>query len=138
MIEVECRDRDRNKDRQLNQRREDIINMIYDRYEDDEQYQKNIKLDISNFDDRLDLQYYLDWVMSLERYFKWYEMSQEWRVRFYCYETAGRSGTILIKYWKADSTKETRTDLNLGWDEGQVEPEGPPNYFSGSTIRQTE
>jgi len=29
-------------------------------------YLKNIKLEMSNFDGRLDLQYYLDWIMSLE------------------------------------------------------------------------
>ena len=52
---------------------EERINSNYNRYNDDEQYLKNIKLDVSNFDDCLDPQYYLDWAMSLDCYFKWYE-----------------------------------------------------------------
>ena len=44
-------------------------------------------------DGRLDSQYYLDWVMSLERYFKWYGMSQERRVRFAAMKLVG----ILVK-----------------------------------------
>jgi len=70
MLEVEHRDRGRNEDRQLNQRQEERANKNYDRYDDDERYLKNIKLDISNFDYRLNPQYYLYWVMSVERYLK--------------------------------------------------------------------
>ena len=65
-IEIEHHDQDRNEDRQPNQHRDDRINRNYDRYEDNKCYQKNIKLDMSNSDDRLDSQYYLDWAMSLE------------------------------------------------------------------------
>jgi len=54
MLEVEHRDGGRNEERQFNQRWEGRSNRNYDRYNDDERYQKNIKLDISNFDDRLD------------------------------------------------------------------------------------
>jgi len=53
-IENEHYDQDRNEDRQPNQRRQDIINRNYGRYEDDERYLKNIKLEVSNFDGRLD------------------------------------------------------------------------------------
>jgi len=49
-------------------------------------------LDVSNFGGRLDPQYYLDWVMSLEHYFKWYEMSQERRVRFAAMKLVGQAG----------------------------------------------
>ena len=56
---------------------------------------KNIKLDVSNFDGRWDSQYYLDWIMSLERYFKWYEMSQERRIRFTAMKLVGQAGN----YW---------------------------------------
>ena len=56
---------------------------------------KNIKVDVSNFDGRVDPQYYLDWVMSLERYLKWYEMSQERRVRFAAMKLVGQAG----QYW---------------------------------------
>jgi len=73
-LEVECHDGARNGERQLNNRLEERNNMNYNRYDEDERYLKNIKVDVSNFDGRLDPQYYLDWVMSLERYFKWYEM----------------------------------------------------------------
>ena len=52
-------------------------------------------MDVSNFDGRLDPQYYLDWVMSLERYFKWYEMSQERRVRFAAMKLVGQAR----QYW---------------------------------------
>jgi len=76
-LEVERRDGGRKEESQLNQRREERINKNYNWYDDDERYLKNIKLDVSNFDGRLDPQYYLDWVMSLECYFKWYEMSQK-------------------------------------------------------------
>jgi len=71
MIENDRRD----GDYQSSPRREDRIPRSHDRLNDDDQYLKNIKLDLSNFDGRLEPQYYLDWVMSLERYFKWYEMS---------------------------------------------------------------
>ena len=76
-IENDRRDQDRNEDPQPNQRRKDRIIRNYDQYDDDELYLKNIKFEVSKFDGRLDPQYYLDWVMSLERYFKWYEMSQK-------------------------------------------------------------
>jgi len=56
---------------------------------------KNIKLDVSNFDGRIDPQYYLDWVMSLEHYFKWYEMYQEQRVRFAAMKLVRQAG----QYW---------------------------------------
>ena len=72
-LEVEHHDGSRNEERQLNNRdnrREERINRNYNRYDEDERYMKNIKVDVSNFDGRLDPQYYLDWVMSLERYFK--------------------------------------------------------------------
>jgi len=49
-IENERRDRDRIEDRQPNQHWEDRYNRNYDRYEDDECYLKNIKLEVSNFD----------------------------------------------------------------------------------------
>ena len=88
-IEVEHCDWDRTEDRQPNQHREDRINRNHDRYVDDECYLKNIKLDVSNFDCRLDPQFYLDWVMSLERCFKWYEMSQDWRVCFAAMKLVG-------------------------------------------------
>jgi len=92
MIEIERRDRDRNEDRQTNQRREDRINRNYNRYEENKRYLKNIKLDVSNFDHRLDPQYYLNSVMSLERHFKWYEMSQEWRVYFAAMKLVEQAG----------------------------------------------
>ena len=69
-------------------RRESLGTMI----EDDDRYLKNIKLDVSNFDNRLDSQYYLDWVMSIERYFKWYETSQERRVCFAAMKLVGQAG----------------------------------------------
>ena len=53
-IEIEHSDRSRNEDRQPNQRREDRINRNYDRFVDDGRYLKNIKLEVSNFDGRLD------------------------------------------------------------------------------------
>ena len=74
-LEMEHLDGGRNEERQLNNHGEERINMNYNRYDEDEWYLKNIKVDLSNFDGHLDPQYYLDWVMSLERYFKWYEMS---------------------------------------------------------------
>ena len=94
-LEVERRDGGRNEERQLNQRREERIDMNYNWYDDDERYLKNIKLDVSNFDGRLDPQYYLDWVISLERYFKWYEISQERRVCFAAMKLVGQAG----QYW---------------------------------------
>ena len=64
-----------NEEHQLNNRREERISRNYNRYDENERYLKKIKVDVSNFDNRLDPQYYLDWVVSLERYFKWYQMS---------------------------------------------------------------
>jgi len=60
--------------------------------DEDEQYLKNIKVDVSNFNGRLDPQYYLDWAISLERYFKWYDMSQERRVCFLAMKLVGQAG----------------------------------------------
>ena len=92
---MERHDRARNGERQVNNRREERMNMNYNRYDEDEQYLKNIKVDVSNFDGRLDPQYYLDWVLSLDRYFKWYEMSQERQVRFAAMKLVGQAG----QYW---------------------------------------
>ena len=58
-LEVERRDGGRNEERQLSQRREESINRNYNWYDDDERYLKNIILDVSNFDGRIDPQYYL-------------------------------------------------------------------------------
>jgi len=66
-----------------------IVFRNHDRREDDDQYLNNIKLDVSNFNGRLDSQYYLDWVMSLERYFKWYGMFQKRRIRFTAMKLVG-------------------------------------------------
>ena len=44
-------------DRQPSPRREDRVPRNHDRHEDDDRYLKNIKLDVSNFDGRLDPQY---------------------------------------------------------------------------------
>jgi len=60
----------RNEDHQSNPCRENRVPRNHDRLEDDDQYLKNIELDVSNFGGHLDPQYYLDWVMSLERHFK--------------------------------------------------------------------
>ena len=79
----------RDGDCQSSLRREDRVYRNHDRREDDDQYLNNIKLDVSNFNGRLDSQYYLDWVMSLERYFKWYEMFQKRRIRFTAMKLVG-------------------------------------------------
>ena len=55
-----------NGDHQSIPHQEDIVPRNHDRLEDDDRYLKNIKLYVSNFDGRLDPQYYLDWIMSLE------------------------------------------------------------------------
>ena len=90
MIENDCR----NGDRQPNPCWEDRVPRNHDCHKDD-RYIKNIKVDVSNFDGRLNSQYYLDWVMSLERYFKWYEMSQERRIRFAAMKLVGQAAY----YW---------------------------------------
>ena len=41
----------------------------HDRSDEDDHYLKNIKLELLNFDSHQNPQYYLDWIMSLERYF---------------------------------------------------------------------
>ena len=58
-LELERHDDSHNEERQLNNR-EERINRNYSRYDEDERYLKNIKVDVSNFDGRLDPQYYLD------------------------------------------------------------------------------
>jgi len=85
-IENDCRD----GDRQPIPHQKDRVPRNHDHHKDDDRYLKNIKLDVSNFDGRLDPQYYLDWVMSLEKYFKWYEMSQERRIRFAAMKLVGQ------------------------------------------------
>ena len=63
-LKIERHDGGRNEERQLNNRREERINKNYNRYDEDERYLKNIKVDVSNFDGHLDPQYYLDWVQQ--------------------------------------------------------------------------
>jgi len=94
-LEVERHDGGCKEERQLNNRGEERINRNYNRYDENERYLKSIKVDVWNFDGRLDPQYFLDWVMSLERYFKWYEMSQERRVCFTAMKLVGQAG----QYW---------------------------------------
>ena len=64
-IENDRRDRVHSGERQHNPCREDRTPRNHDRFEDGH-YLKNIKLEVSNFDGRLDPQYYLDWIISLE------------------------------------------------------------------------
>jgi len=62
----------------------------HDRHGDDDQYLNNIKLDISNFDDHLDPQHYLDLVMSLERFQVAWDVPRVTN-SLCCYETGGTS-----------------------------------------------
>ena len=70
---------------------------------------------MSNFDGRLDPKYYLDWVMSLECYFKWYEISQERRVCFAAMKLVGQVG----QYWSnVERSMALRREESLQtWDE---------------------
>ena len=67
MLVIERHDVGRNEKRQLNNRQEERINRNYNQYDENEWMLKNIKMDVSSFGSRLDPQYYLDLVTSLER-----------------------------------------------------------------------
>jgi len=75
----------RDGDRQSSSHGEDKVPRNHDCHEDDDRY----------FDSRLDPQYHLDWVMSLEKYFKWYDMSEKRRIRFTAMKLVRQAGY----YW---------------------------------------
>ena len=48
----------------------------------DAQYLKNIKIDVPNFKGRHDPQFFIDWILQLNRYFTWYELPKSREVKY--------------------------------------------------------
>jgi len=48
----------------------------------DDQYLKSVKLDVPTFDGCHDPQFFLDWLQQLDRYFKWYLLTETRKVKF--------------------------------------------------------
>src|SRR4051812_26802733 len=47
----------------------------------DEQYVKSVKIDAPTFDGSLEPQLFLDWLQQMDRYFSWYTMPEERKVK---------------------------------------------------------
>ena len=48
----------------------------------DERIVRSIKINAPSFDGTLEPQLFLDWIKEMDRYFKWYSMSEERKVSF--------------------------------------------------------
>ena len=46
-------------------------------YNPDEQMMKGVKVEAPSFDGQIDPTKFLDWLADMDRYFKWYYMSEE-------------------------------------------------------------
>lgn len=46
----------------------------------DTQYVKSVKVDAPSFDERLDPQVFIDWTLTMDRYFRWCDMSESRKV----------------------------------------------------------
>jgi len=55
----------------------------------DAQYLKNIKIDVPNFDGYYDPQFFINWVLQLDRYFALYEFTEPRKVKYAIMKLSG-------------------------------------------------
>jgi len=61
----------------------------------DDQYLKNIKIDVPTFDGRHDPKLFLDWTLQLDKYFTWYNLTELRKIKFTAMKLTGQAN----QYW---------------------------------------
>ncbi|PKU75292.1 hypothetical protein MA16_Dca019338 [Dendrobium catenatum] len=98
--------------------------------DNDTQLLKSIKIDAPTFDGTLEPQVFLDWIKGMDSYFKWYNISEEKKVRFAEMKLTGRAN----QYWtNVEHMRETRGEYPIA-DWGAMKQELkrkylPPSYY---------
>uniref|UniRef100_A0A5B7BSS3 Uncharacterized protein n=1 Tax=Davidia involucrata TaxID=16924 RepID=A0A5B7BSS3_DAVIN len=54
----------------------------YDRYDTTEDINRRVKIAVPYFEGRDDPTIFYDWVIAIEEYFDWYDVTEDWKVRF--------------------------------------------------------
>ena len=62
-----------------------------DLYDATKDITKKVRVDVPDFDGRIDPQAFSDWLATLERYFEWYDMPDERKVRFTTMKLVGQA-----------------------------------------------
>ena len=57
----------------------------------DDQYLKNIKIDVPTFDERYDPQFFLDLTLQLDKYFTWYNLTELRKIKFAAMKLSGQA-----------------------------------------------
>ena len=74
----------------------------------DDRFLKSIKVDVSTFDGRLDPQTFLDWIQSMDKYFQWYPLAEEKKVRFAAMKLTGQASQFWINMEKMRAARLQR------------------------------
>jgi len=61
----------------------------------DDQFLKNIKINVLTFDGRHDPQIFLDWTLQLDKYFTWYNLTEPKKIKFAAIKLIGQAS----QYW---------------------------------------
>ena len=61
----------------------------------DDQYLKNITIDVPTFDECHDPQLFLDWTLQLDKYFTWYNFTEPRKIKFAVMKLTGQAS----QYW---------------------------------------
>ena len=65
-----------------------------ERYNTLEDITKRVKIEVPDFEGKVNPTEFADWLSSIEEYFDWYDMDDDWRVRFARMKLVG-----LAKIW---------------------------------------
>ncbi|PKU78260.1 hypothetical protein MA16_Dca025557 [Dendrobium catenatum] len=98
--------------------------------DNDAQLLKNIRIDAPTYDGTLDPQVFLDWLKSMDSYFKWYNISEVKKVRFAEMKLTGRANL----YWtNLENMRESRGEHPISdWRTMKQELRKkylPPSYY---------
>ncbi|XP_020687617.1 uncharacterized protein LOC110103305 [Dendrobium catenatum] len=98
--------------------------------DNDAQLLKNIRIDAPTYDGTLDPQVFLDWLKSMDSYFKWYNISEAKKVRFAEMKLTGRANL----YWtNLEDMRESRGEHPISdWRTMKQELRRkylPPSYY---------
>ncbi|XP_020697995.2 uncharacterized protein LOC110110733 [Dendrobium catenatum] len=98
--------------------------------DNDTQLLKNIRIDAPTYDGTLDPQVFLDWLKSMDSYFKWYNISEARKVRFAEMKLIGRANL----YWtNLENMREARGEHPItDWRTMKQELKRkylPPSYY---------
>src|SRR5436190_8174187 len=97
----------------------------------DDRYIKSIKVDAPTFDGSLDPQSFLEWFQQMDRYFTWFQLSEERKVKFAAMKLTGQAG----QYWSNVEImrRERLQQPIMTWIAMKDELKGkyvPPSYHS--------